>query len=148
MQVHCEKCLKDFEIPVKTAGKIEYSRCENVFRVSYKFRVSCIHCKTILRLSPKGNHAAIGIPDEVDTQEKTIASQEMGEDEVTLPKTGTDGDSQISQLATVRISKSSSSVVKKPTFIFTHESDAEIRRPMHLSLRPKRKLNIPFQKIL
>ena len=79
MNVRCENCKQTFETPVHAAGKIEYARCKNVFRVAYRFRTPCPHCKKVLRLTPHGTRNAIGIalnlPEDEETEAFLVSSE-------------------------------------------------------------------------
>jgi len=92
LNVKCQSCNLQFDVPLHTTGKIEYANCKNVFRVSYRFRTPCPQCKEVLLLSPAGHHLAIGTPLHVKHDEETevFLSRELPtEGNSTLPQKST-----------------------------------------------------------
>ncbi len=150
MKVICQKCKHEFDVPTASVGKVEFSQCRNLFRVTYKLRIPCENCKSLLQLSPGEPDQAIGTPIPFDFDEVTEQSlvSEIDPLEKTLPRTElpkTNAD----PLPTVRLSRTVKKQIEPQSRAF-RIIEGTIRRPspVHVALRQNKKVELPYLKIL
>ncbi len=61
MEILCQNCGHAFDSPLSNVGKIEYTQCENIFRMEYGVKIPCPSCKEILKVLPDQS-LFVGIP--------------------------------------------------------------------------------------
>ncbi len=147
MQVRCSKCRGIFEVPVTAAGNIEYSKVKNVFRVSYRFRTPCPHCRSILQLAPGTRELANGIPQKFDLSEKTECVEGSAPSDATIPRTVVTTKAPLDPAPTVRVKPPKKTEPKAAAFRLI-ENDRAARRPVHVSLKKHCYSSLPIIKIL
>jgi murein DD-endopeptidase MepM/ murein hydrolase activator NlpD len=149
MNVLCQNCRTRFDVPIRSAGRIDYDGCKNVFRVNFRFRTPCPSCRKILQLSPAGNESAVGIVLEIPPNEKT-ESLELPRD-ATLPRA--QARTQAAPLPTVRVTRVSPSplspaaATKVAPFRFA-DQNFKRQAPLHVSVAPRRRSLLPILKLL
>ena len=149
MKVHCQSCASQFDVPVRSAGHIDYDGCQNVFRVSYRFRTPCPKCKKVLQLAPHDRNGAIGIVIATSSNEKTEAYAVSSDN--TLPREV--AAAQDNPLPTVRVARIEPAPVslqvptKVKPFRFV---DHGMKRPspLHVAVRPRKRSALPLLKFL
>ncbi|HLG20802.1 MAG TPA: M23 family metallopeptidase [Bdellovibrionota bacterium] len=149
MNVQCESCRQSFETPVTEVGRIEYARCKNVFRVRYRFRTPCPHCKQIIQLTPHGSHSALGIPCSIATDEPTEAFNApppaISPDDPTLPRTLMP---ELPNSPPPKVNIKTPEEPPKNLRFRLIESFKGRPAPVHVALRPRKRPPFPFLKIL
>jgi len=148
MKVTCGQCRHQFDLPLKSVGKVEFARCRNLFRVNYRFRTPCPSCRTLLQLAPNGELGALGTAFEFDSSEVTERQDVGAVVEATVPRLVAIGGTP-DPLPTVRVAPKTSRTApsKGPKFQVT-ENTVKRAAPVHVPLRAKKKVEIPFLRIL
>lgn len=149
MKVVCQNCRSTFDLPLTSAGKIDYDGCKNVFRVSYRLRTPCPSCRKILQLSPGAAGGALGIasPFEPDEATENFALTP----EATLPRERAVGHD--SPPATVRVTKIQPApvapvgVTKVKPFRFANQPPKR-HAPLHVAVAKRRRSLVPLFKFL
>lgn len=151
--VECQSCKDKFEVPLASPGKIDYERCKNIFRVSYRFRTACPHCRKILQLTPQGQNHTVGVVLNINTDEETETIL-VDEREPTLAKE--EAPPQMGEpLPTVKVTQPASQPAKQtPITEDSFEEKTDVRpfrfinenkkrpAPLHVDLRKKKKRKI------
>ncbi len=156
LSVKCENCQREFGTPIHSVGRIEYTRCKNVFRVAYRFRTPCPHCRHILQLSPHGKNEAIGValslPKNEVTERLSVASPEIFDvptdraaigPDATLPRESIVANGRI---PTVRVTKVQKSPPPKKERFRLIDQPLAFPKAIHVALKGERKKSFPWIK--